>query len=371
MRIGRTIGFLVLALVGAALVWLGAGSFKAARRERAAEAAWEASFGTFGSLTARFPARPTNETARAIEDAARILGIELRPRGEQADDDPSRFKKTEWDGVRVPLEKWADAQAAKPEGLPEPPPAAVAAFLAAHAPALDAIEKTLLAGPAPEWAADLSKLYAGPVPNLSGQMQLARVLVGRAESRAAQKDARAEDSLSAAFTLTGSLRGRLEIVSQLVSIAATRLELAAVRRIPVDRARWRERLETLDPRAGMLAAWKREAWVPYEASKRLGERRRREGPLPGRAEALLSSWRDRVASAAYLDAWRAAIEEAAKSAVEDAETKKLTEIFQAALVRSGVRAVPAAAMPNLIGSWHKANVLVLEIRKTDVVLAGH
>jgi hypothetical protein len=39
MRIGRTIGFLVLALLGAALVWLGAGSLKAARRERAAEAA--------------------------------------------------------------------------------------------------------------------------------------------------------------------------------------------------------------------------------------------------------------------------------------------------------------------------------------------
>ena len=201
-------------------------------------------------------------------------------------------------------------------------------------------------------------------------MQLARVLVGRAESRAARKDARAEDSLNAAFTLTGSLRGRLEIVSQLVSIAATRLELAVVRRIPVDATRWRARLESLDPRAGMLAAWKREAWVPYEASKRLGERRRREGPLPGRAEALLSSWRDRVASASYLDAWRASIDEAAKSAVEDAEPKKLTEVFQTALVQSGVRAVPAAAMPNLIGSWRKANVLVLEIRKTDEVLAA-
>jgi hypothetical protein len=371
MRIGRTIGIFVLALVGAALVWFAAGSLKAARRERAAVASWEASFGLLGDLVVRFPAHPANETARTLEDAARGLGIELRSRGEQpADEEPSRPKKTEWDGVRAPLEKWADAQAAKAEGLPEPPPAAVASFLAAHAPALDAIEKTLLAGPAPAWAMDVSKLYAAPVPNLSGQMQLARVLVGRAEARAAAKDARAEESLRAAFALTGSLRGRPEIVSQLVSIAATRLELAAARRIPVDAVAWRERLKTLDPRAGMLATWKREAWVQNESAKRLREGRLRAGPLPDRAAGLLGSWRERVASAAYLDAWRAATEAAAKSAVEDADTKGLTEAFQSALVQNGAGAVGPEAMPNLVGSWRRANVLALEIRKTDDTLAA-
>jgi hypothetical protein len=371
MRIGRTIGFLVLALVGAALVWLGAGSLKATRRERAAEAAWEASFGPLGDLAVRFPARPTNETAHALEEGARMVGIEIRPRGEQpAQDEPSRPKKTEWDGVRAPLEKWADTQAAKAEGLPEPPPAPVASFLAEHAPALDMIEKTLLAGPVPEWASDLSTLHASPVPNLSGQMQLVRVLVGRAEARAAAKDARAEEPLHAAFALTGALRGRPEIASQLVSIAATRLELAAVRRIPVDAAAWRERLKTLDPRAGMLMTWKREAWLQHEATKRLREGRVRAGPLSDRAAALLGSWRERVASAAYLEAWRAASAVAAKSAVEDAETKGLAEAFQSALVKGGERALPPAALPNLIGSWRRANVLALEIRKTDETLAA-
>ena len=370
MRIGRTIGFLILALVGAGLVWLAAGSLKAARRERAAEAAWEASFGPLGDLTVRFPPRPTNEAARALEVASRTLGIELRNRGEQPEDESSRPKKTEWDGVRAPLEKWADTQAAKAEGLPEPPPAPVASFLSVHAPALDAIEKTLLAGSAPEWAIDVSKLHASPVPNLSGQMQLARVLVGRAEARTAAKDARAEESLRAAFVLTGALRGRPEIVSQLVSIAATRLELAAVRRIPVDAAAWRERLKTLDPRGGMLMCWKREAWLQHEAEKRLREDRLRAGPFSGRAAALLGSWRERVASAAYLDAWRVASEAAAKSAVEDAETKGLTEAFAAALVQGGERVPPPAAMPNLIGSWRRANVLALEIRKTDEALAA-
>ena len=279
-------------------------------------------------------------------------------------------KTTDWDGVRAPLEKWVDVQAAKAEGLPEPPPAPVASFLAAHAPALDAVEKTLLAGPAPEWVVDVTRLYASPLPNLSGQMQVARALVGRAEGRAAARDARAEESLRAAFALTASLRGRPEIGSQLVSIAATRLELAAARRIPIDAAAWRERLETLDPRAGMLAAWKRQAWVQYEAEKRLREGRLRTVPLSGRAAGLLRSWRDRVTSAAYLDAWRAAIEAAAKSPVEDAETKGLTEAFQGALVRSGARAVSPEAMPNLVGSWRRANVLALEIRKTDEALAA-
>jgi hypothetical protein len=270
MRIGRTIGFFVLAVVGAALVWLGAGSLKAAQRERAAEAAWAESFGPLGDLAAKFPAHPTNDAARALEESARSLGIELRPRGEQNnEDESSRPKKTEWDVVRAPLEGWVDAQAAKAEGLPEAPSAPVAAYLAAHVPALDAIEKTLLVGPAPDWATDLGKLYAAPVPNVSAQMQLARVLVGRAEARAAAKNARAEESLRAAFTLTGALRGRPEVASQLVSIAATRLELGAVRRIPVDAAAWRERLKTLDPRGAMLATWKREAWVNHEAAKRL------------------------------------------------------------------------------------------------------
>ena len=371
MRIGRTIGFLVLALLGAGLVWLAAGSLKAARRERAAEAAWEESFGPLGDLAAKVPAHPANETARTLEESARTLGIEMRPRGEQpADDEPSRPKKTDWDTVRAPFEKWADTQAAKAEGLPEPPPAPVASFLAAHTAALDAVEKALLTGPAPEWAMDVSKLYAAPVPNLSGQMQLARVLVGRAEARAAAKDARAEESLRAAFALTGSLRGRPELPSQLVSIAATRLELAAIRRIPVDAAAWRERLKTLDSRAGMLTTWKREAWMQYEAAKRLREGRLRAGPLGGRAAALLSSWRDRVESAAYLDAWRATIEAAAKSPVEDAETKGLTEVFQTVLLRNGERSAPVAAIPNLLGSWRKANVLALEIRKTDETLAA-
>ena len=370
MRIGRTIGFLVLAFVGAALVWLAAGSLKAGRRERAAETAWEASFGPVGDLEVRFPAHTTNPAARALEEEALKLGIELRSRGDRPENESSRPKKTEWDEVRAPLEKWADTQAAKAEGLPEPPPSPVAAFLSAHAPGLDTIEKALLAGPAPEWALDVSKLHAAPVPNLSGQMQLARVLVGRAEARAAAKDVRAEESLRAAFGLTGSLRGRPELVSQLVSIAATRLELAVARRIPVDAAAWRGRLKTLDPRAGMLIAWKREAWVQREATRRLREGRLGAGPLSDRVAALLGSWRERVAAAAYLEAWRAASAAAAKSAVEDAESKGLTEAFQSALVQGGEIVPPPAAMPNLVGSWRRANVLALEIRMTDEALAA-
>ncbi|MGZ6988294.1 MAG: hypothetical protein ACXVH0_04980 [Thermoanaerobaculia bacterium] len=369
MRLGRTIGFFVLAVVGAALVWLGAGSLRAAQRERAAEAAWAESFGPLGDLPARFPAHPTNDAAHAIEESAQTLGIELRPRGEQgAEDETSRPKKTEWGAVRAALEGWVDAQAAKPEGLPAAPLPLVAAYLAAHAPALDAIEKTLLDGPAPDWATDLGKLHAAPVPNVSGQMQLVRVLVGRAEARAAAKNARADESLRAAFALTGALRGRPEIASQLVSIAATRLELAAVRRIPVEAAAWRERLKTLDPRGAMLATWKREAWVNHEAAKGLRAASLRAGPLSGRLAALVGAWRDRVASAAYLEAWKTMIDAAAKTPVADTDARLLGETFQQALARNGLG--PSPAIRNLADSWRRANVLALEIRETDEELAA-
>ncbi|MGZ5428840.1 MAG: hypothetical protein ACXWFS_07510, partial [Thermoanaerobaculia bacterium] len=171
MRTARAIGFLVLALAGAALVWLAAGSIRAARRERAVEAAWAESFGPLGEITAKFPARPTNAAAHALEESARSLDIELRPREEQPpEDEPGRRKKTELDDVRALLEEWVDQQAAKAEGLPEAPPAAVAAYFASNAATLDAIEKSLLAGPAPDWAVDLAKLHAAPAPNVLGHM---------------------------------------------------------------------------------------------------------------------------------------------------------------------------------------------------------
>jgi len=369
MRIGRTIGFFVLALAGAALVWLGAGSLRAARHERAVETAWAESFGPLGEITAKFPAHPTNAAAHALEESGRSLGIELRPRGEQPlEDEPGRPKKTELDDVRAPLEKWVDQQSAKAEGLPDAPPAAVAAYFASHAATLDAIEKSLLAGPAPDWAVDLAKLHAAPVPNVLGQMQLTRTLVGRAEARAAAKDVRAEESLRAAFALTGALRGRPEVVSQVVSIAATRLELGAVRRIPVDAAAWRERLKTLDPRGGLLTALRHNAWVNYEAAKGLLRVKLRAGPLSGRLAALVGAWRERVEAAGVLDAWRATIDAAAKSPVADAEPRFLGETFRQTLARGGVRR--ALAVPNLIESWRRANIAALEIRKTDEILAA-
>jgi len=369
MRTVRAIGLLIVATAGAALVWFAAGSIRAAWRGRAVETAWAESFGPLGEMTAKFPARPTNAAARALEDSARSLGIELRPREEQPpDEESSRPEKTDWSHVRAPLEKWVDHEAAKAEGLPEAPPVAVAAYFASHAATLDAIEKALIAGPAPDWALDLAKLHAAPAPNILGHMQLARVLVGRAEARAAAKDVRADESLRAAFALTGALRGRPEVASQGVSIAATRLELGAVRRIPVDAAAWRERLKTLDPRGGVLMALRREAWVEYEAAHGLLRVKLDAGPLSGRLAALAGAWRERIEAASHLDAWRATIAAAAKSPVTDAAPRFLGETFQQTLARDGVR--KAFPVPNLIELWRRANIAALEIRKTDEVLAA-
>ncbi len=369
MRTARAIVLLVLSLAAAALVWFGAVSIRAARRVRAVETAWAESFGPLGEMTAKFPAHPTNAAARALEESARSLGIELRPREEQpSEEERGWLKKTEFDAVRAPLEKWVDHEAAKPEGLPVAPPAAVAAYFVSQTATLDGIEKSLLTGPAPDWAVDLAKLYAAPAPNVQGQMRLARVLVGRAEARAAAKDPRAEESLRAAFALTGALRGRPEVASQGVAIGATRLELAAVRRIPVDAAAWRERLKTLDPREGMLVALRRSAWVDYEAAKGLLGVKLGAGPLSGRLPAHIGAWRERIEAAGILDARRATLEAAAKSPVTEAEPRFLGETFQKALREGGVRR--PLAVPNLIESWRRANVAALEIRKTDEMLAA-
>jgi hypothetical protein len=284
------------------------------------------------------------------------------------EDEPGRPKKSELDGVRAQLEKWVDHEAAKAAGLPDAPPATVAAYFASHAAALDAIEKSLLGGPAPDWAVDLAKLHAAPAPNVLGHMQLARVLVGRAEARAAAKDVRADESLLAAFAFTGALRGRPEVASQGVSIAATRLELGAVRRIPVDAAAWRERLKTLDPRGGVLTALRHSAWVDHEAANGLLRVKLHSGTLSGRLAALVGAWRERVEAAAYLDAWRATIDAATKSPVAETEPRFLGETFQQTLVRGGVK--KNLPIPNFIELWRRANIAALEIRKTDEILAA-
>ena len=83
---------------------------------------------------------------------------------------------------------------------------------------------------------------------------------------------------------------------------------------------------------------------------------------------LASTWRERVEAAAYLDAWRATIDAAAKSPVADTPARLLGETFQQALARNGVRTV--SSTPDLVETWRRANVAALEIRKTDEELAA-
>ena len=79
-----------------------------------------------------------------------------------------REEKTEWGRTRGALTKWATNEAERPEANVQAPPPEVAAWFLGHASELDAIEGALVAGPAPEWAADSSLLFAAPAPGMSG-----------------------------------------------------------------------------------------------------------------------------------------------------------------------------------------------------------
>jgi hypothetical protein len=367
MRLVKALALTLLLAAGAALVWLGASTIWAAQRERRALAAW----GPNGleAAVAAIPKKETNAAAHDLEKAAHALGIDIRPRGGEApvDEAPGMEKesKSEWGRTRAALTKWVTGEAERPEANVEPPPPAVAAFLAGHAGEIDAIEAALLSGPAPEWAQDASLLFAAPSPSLAGHLQLHTVLLGRALVRASAGDvAGADRVLVASWNLAAPERSRVDIPSRSIAFLATHLELGVLRKLATDPAPWRTRIGALEPRTWVTNGWTFEAWRVWKSGRRLQDAAPAEAS-GGWLASLAARPRERLASASLVNGWRAMSEAAARSAVSDGDVVALAEAFEKGAGRWAAPSMPAILAA--AGGIRRADRLSLEAELTGKV----
>ncbi len=363
MRLVRTLALTLLLAAGATLVWLAASTAWAARRESRALAAWGP--GGLEAAAAAIPKTETNAAAKALEASAKALGIDLAPRGGAASpEEPEGFArqdKTEWGRAGGPLVAWVTAQTERMEAAVAPPPPEVAAFLAGHAAAIDAIESALVSGPAPDWAQDASLLFAAPGPALAGHMQLHALLLARALLRAAAGDAAGADrAVLASWNLAGPERQRADIPSRGIALLATHLELGVLRKFAADPA-WRARLASLDPRAWVKAGWRFEAWRVWKAGRRLSDGAPADAP-GGVLARLASRPRERLAAAALLDGWRAMTEAADRTPVSDGDVKSLADAFEKGAGRWAAPSAPAILAA--AASIRRADRLTLEAELT-------
>jgi hypothetical protein len=225
---------------------------RAARREPAAEQAWKTEFGSIIETRAASPKGEDNESALRLIALASAAGIDLaRPKGTERIDfehDPDR-------AMREAAGDYVTAEVTKVGGPVEPPPKVAREYLEAHEPALDALVEFLSNAEPLAWKCDSELGPDAPVPNLLGLIRLQRLLVARALTRAsAGEPQEAERTLSAAWFLNASIRDRPEVVCQIIAIAAARLQVGLARRLALDPAAWRERLNDHDYRASVLRA---------------------------------------------------------------------------------------------------------------------
>lgn len=255
MRILGLVVGIVLAVV--VVVWVVGGLVAAGGMERIGSEPWPAGLGTLASVEARFPAQKTNDAARRMVALSAPLGISFQTSADKPDP------------VRTAIGEYVKAEHGRAEQAISEPPAAVQTYLAAHDVEIDALRDHLLSGDPIVWDLDLSKGFDAPVPNLVGHMHVARLLTARALLRGRGDDTRAWDDLHAAWRVAQSLEPRPEMISQLITLAITRVVNAAAWKLPqAPNSAWFAEVQRLDSRRLLMASHQNEMYVMWRNAER-------------------------------------------------------------------------------------------------------
>lgn len=270
------------------------------QRLAAAKRTWIESLGPVDAAVSRHPAVRANTSACRVEELAGALGIDLRPNQVTDRPDPvaphfpaaaSRPKPSGpaparcggptfgLETVNAPASRWAESQLRRGDDGIQPPPAEVAAALAAYQPQLDALCHHLVEAETPRWEEDVSRGYQAPVPNLLAILTVQRLLIADALMATLAGDApRAALRLEASWRLNDSLRPRAELVSQAVAFAVSRMQAGLLRMVPAADPVWEERMATLDVTAPFVEALAAETWVFSKHARQVTARQRQATP---------------------------------------------------------------------------------------------
>jgi hypothetical protein len=245
-----------------ALTWVGLAGL-AALATRRAESAWAMVWLSLDDFEARFPRAETNANARRLEELAACVGIDFARHSEgEPKRQPARCAADVPDptgkhaAVRSALAEDQREQLVRVEDRLDPPALEVAAWLEAQRANLAALRDHLRVSE-PHWRCDLSLGYRAPVPNVLPVVYVHRVLLAAAAE--AQRKGRPDDAAAffdASLALDAAFADRPELISQLISAAAARLQAGLLRRLdppPPGRAavlaahdRWRSYMTALE-----------------------------------------------------------------------------------------------------------------------------
>ena len=125
-------------------------------------------------------------------------------------------------------------------------------------PSVDSSSRTIrLSGSAPTEIP-----HAAPIPNLLGHLDLQRLLLADALACGERGDDRCGlDDLDASWQLNRALRDDPILITQLIAISVTRLQIGTLRQLGQVPANWEKRLAEHDFRQSFLSSLRFEAWA--------------------------------------------------------------------------------------------------------------
>ena len=304
-----------------------------------------------------FPDRaltPSRKNAAAEDLEGLVLGLGLDPRSRDSSaEHPSKEDVEAYQ--RAGFGSWLEAQLKSPDDSIASVPASIQTFLERRQPTVWRVA-ALLGREVPHWEVD-SRAEPRDLSNVNLAVPLTRILLTAAlvEERVGHH-AQAGDLLEACWSLSRSLSGQSDLLSQMIAVTLLKLEAGALRKLSEPPIPWLDRMSGDEPWKGMLDAVETEPLLPARAS---------------------DAWLDQVRSA-RARAWRAVTERL--RALSPCEVSKLSsdEIWKPAreeIARSiemgtdpALRTLSDIATPNITSAIRRAGSLLVDRELTAKVL---
>lgn len=215
-----------------------------------------------------FPRTEVNASARRLEELVAPLGISLARPGEPGGVVPNDDVVKCFTGQREDLKSYfKGAGSVGDEPVPPPGPELVP-FLVTARPVLEQAVDLLLSSPLPQWERDLSLGAESPVSNLSGQLDVQRLLLIEAISRGQAGDVySASRFLEASWTLNQATSSCPFLVCQVISLAVLRAQSIALSHVCVDTEPWQGRFAKIEALSAMRNALELEGHFFYRLSR--------------------------------------------------------------------------------------------------------
>lgn len=309
---------------------------------------------------AEFPKSEASAAALELEKLAATLGIDLVPApwgvpSAKEDKDrprPAAEAVAASQAMSVGLNEYTDRELKSSGNRIGPPPEVLDRYMTEHAAELTEIESLLLRETEVRWETDLKAGQDGPRPNYLGLMRLQRLLIARSLNAARREDFEsAEKLLEASWRLNDALASRPELISQIIVLAAAKLQAGALRKIDTPAYGWSQRLRGGTLFGGYLAAFQNEFWF--------GSENRDVQDIDG-------------PSGAYARSLRRFVEELQQRDVCAWTPEKLRETWDRAIREEfpdeDGRALSSMAFPNLLDSMFRWRRYLIDAELTALVL---